>query len=129
MERLNDRLLVAERALQTLREVLNEPESDIVRDAAIKRFEYCFETVWRVAQLYLRDQHSLQRNSPKTVMRASGQVELLDEGQVELALNMANDRNLTAHTYNEALAEEIYSRLPAYARLMEEWLKKMRDAA
>ncbi len=129
MERLKERLLVAGRAVQTLREVFNEPKSQIVRDAAIQRFEYSFETVWRAAQLYLRKEHELHFNSPKSVMRGSGQVELLDAGQVELALNMAIDRNLTVHTYNEALAEEIWSRLPAYTKLLEDWLKAMRDAA
>ncbi|HML34188.1 MAG TPA: hypothetical protein PKC64_15325 [Sporomusa sphaeroides] len=34
---------------------------------------------------------------------------------------MADDRNLTVHTYNEALAVEIYSRLHAYTELLRCW--------
>ena len=64
--------------------------------------------------------------SPKSVMRGSGEVGLLGEQQVELALAMADDRNLTVHTYNEPLAEEIFKRLPAYAKLMDKWLKAMK---
>ena len=38
------------------------------------------------------------------------------------ALRMAQDRNLTVHTYHEALANEIRDRLPGHARLMAKWL-------
>jgi hypothetical protein len=38
---------------------------------------------------------------------------------------MAQDRNLTVHTYNEELADRIYSRLPGYAVLMDHWLEAM----
>ena len=39
---------------------------------------------------------------------------------------MADDRNLTVHTYDEALAEEIFKRLPGHADLMDRWLSGMR---
>jgi hypothetical protein len=32
---------------------------------------------------------------------------------------MIEDRNLSAHTYNEKLAEDIYGRLKDYLRLLE----------
>jgi len=35
---------------------------------------------------------------------------------------LAEDRNLTVHTYNEELAEALYARLPEYSRLMKAWL-------
>jgi uncharacterized protein YutE (UPF0331/DUF86 family) len=35
---------------------------------------------------------------------------------------MADDRNLTVHAYNEALAERIFSRLQAYAATMIRFL-------
>lgn len=42
-------------------------------------------------------------------------------------MQMAEDRNLTVHTYNEELAELIYSRLSAYASLMRRWLTVMTE--
>lgn len=42
MEELNRRIGIARRALSTLREVLGEPKTSIVRGAAIQRFEYSF---------------------------------------------------------------------------------------
>ena len=40
-------------------------------------------------------------------------------------MSMADDRNLTVHTYNESLAEQIYSRLQEHAAVMDEWLVSM----
>jgi len=42
-------------------------------------------------------------------------------------MDMIRDRNLTVHTYNQELADQIYSRLPAYATLIEQWLAAMPD--
>ncbi|WP_245606076.1 nucleotidyltransferase substrate binding protein [Thermus amyloliquefaciens] len=44
-----------------------------------------------------------------------------------LALTMADDRNLTVHTYNEALAQAIFARLGGYAQLMGKVLGRMSD--
>jgi len=40
---------------------------------------------------------------------------------------MVDDRNLTAHTYNEALAQAIVSCVPKYVHLMEQWLEAMME--
>ncbi len=125
MERLKERLAVAPQALETLLQVLREPKTPIVRDASIQRFEYTFEAVWKAVQLFLRTVESLEVASPKAAIRASLQVGLLTEEQSRAALRMADDRNLTVHTYNEALAEAIYSRLPAYGAVMDHWLTAM----
>ncbi len=121
MERLTERLAIARQALATLQEGLREPKNRIVRDASIQRFECTFEAVWKAGQLYLRVEERLAAGSPKAVIRASLQVGLWNEEQARAALRMADDRNLTVHTYNESLAEAIYSRLPEYASLMEQW--------
>lgn len=125
MERLKVRLAVAGRALRTFQEILREPKTSIVRDAAIQRFEYTFEALWKAVQSYLKIMESLDAGSPKSAIRSSHQVELLTEEQARCALAMADDRNLTVHTYNEVLAEKIYSNLFAYAPLMESWLTAM----
>ncbi len=54
---------------------------------------------------------------------------LLDEAAARLGLEMVRDRNLTVHTYNEALAEEIHGRLKRYLPLMDTWLDAMERAA
>jgi nucleotidyltransferase substrate binding protein (TIGR01987 family) len=122
VEELSRRLALARRALGTLREVLAEPKTTITRDAAIQRFEYSFETTWKAAQRHLRDAEGLDPGSPASVIRATHAVGLLDETAARLGLEMVRDRNLTVHTYNERLAEDIYSRLQIYLDMMESWL-------
>jgi hypothetical protein len=36
---------------------------------------------------------------------------------------MIEDRNLTVHTYEEALARQIAARVPEYARLLSSWIE------
>lgn len=128
MERVRERIAIAQGALETLRKLpLGGPVDDVVRDAAIQRFEYTFEVLWKAAQIFLREVEGLEANSPKAVIRASFRVGLLDEGQTRLALQMADDRSLTVHTYNETIAQAIFARLTSYAELMEHWLKIMKE--
>ncbi len=108
MGRVLERLAVARRALETLLQLSGrENPSPVERDAAIQRFEYTFEAFWKALQAYLREEEGLEAASPKRVFRLAGEVGLLDEEGVRLALD---DRNRTVYPYNEALARASYAR-------------------
>jgi len=126
MERLRERMLVAKRALKSLEEVAGQNAGgDIVRDAAIQRFEFTFEAVWKAAQRYLNVVEGTVEASPKGVVRASVATGLLAGEEGRLAMDMVDDRNLTVHTYNEALARRIFAGLAGYVGLMRRWLDAM----
>lgn len=128
MERLRERLSIARRALGRLEELsLEKTASDVVRDAPIQRFRYTFEAIWKAAQRFLREVEGMELGSPKSVIRAFLQVGLFNEDQARLALGMADDRNLTAHTYNETLAKTIFSRISRYVQPMHNWLAAMEE--
>jgi nucleotidyltransferase substrate binding protein (TIGR01987 family) len=129
VDELSRRLALARRALGTLREVLSVPKTAITRDAAIQRFEYSFETTWKAAQRHLRDAEGLDPGSPASVVRETHAVGLLDEAAARLGLEIVRDRNLTVHTYNERLADEIHSRLPSYLKMMESWIAAIEGRA
>jgi len=95
----------------------------VERDAAIQRFEYTCEATRKALQLGLREEEGVQAASPKGIARASRQVGLLDDAATRLALAMVDDRNQTVHTYNEAVAQAIHSRLAAYAPLLRAWIE------
>jgi len=119
-------MAVARAALATLSELVRKPDrSKVERDAAIQRFEYTFEATWKAAQLYLREVEGIEVGSPKRAARAALQVALVDEARARQLLAMVDDRNLTVHTYNEQLAEEISSRLSDHAQLLQHWLEQM----
>ena len=126
MDRLKQRMESAKRALKTLQELLESETLTIVeRDAAIQRFEYTFEALWKAGKAFLREIEGLEIGSPKGVIRGFLQIGLFTEEQTALALSMADDRNLTSHTYNEGLADQICGELDNYAELMADWLSGM----
>lgn len=122
MEKLNLLKRDASRALDTLTEILEQPRSVIVRDAAIQRFEYTFEVTWKLAKEHLRVQEGIICTSPKACFRKSFEAGLLDEAATLLALKMTDDRNRTVHTYHEGVADAIFHRLPRYRDLIKEFL-------
>ncbi|TSE18892.1 nucleotidyltransferase [Tepidimonas alkaliphilus] len=128
MDRLTRRLEVADRALATLEELAAEPFSPLLRDASIQRFEYTFEAVWKAAQAVLQQHFGVELASPKPVVRACFENGLLTEEEARQALAMVDHRNLTAHTYDEALAEAIFAALPGYRVLLRRWLQRLAQA-
>ena len=115
MDRLKQRLAQADSALRTLEELaFIESPSRIERDAATQRFEYTVEATWKAAQRTLALDYGVELASPKPVVRACAQNGLLEEAAAREAMQMIDDRNLTAHTYNEPLAIAIFSRLPPH---------------
>ena len=56
--------------LATLNQVLALEKTDIIRDATIKRFEYCFELGWKSAKILLDKKFGVEVFSPKEVFRA-----------------------------------------------------------
>lgn len=126
MERLGERLAEARRALATLEELAGREERSVVeRDAAIMRFAYTFEAVWKAARLHLYEREGLEVGSPKQAVRASRQVGLLTDDEAEAALRMADDRNLVVHVYREAVARALDTRLRRHSETLAVWLAAM----
>jgi nucleotidyltransferase substrate binding protein (TIGR01987 family) len=109
---------VAKRALGTLQEIMDEPYSVIIRDAAIQRFEYTFEAIWKLIKEYLFEMQGVMCNSPKSCFREAFKMGLVNEAESMQTLYMTDDRNMTTHTYHEDVAEEIYKELSGYYLLM-----------
>ncbi len=87
-------------------------KTEWTRDSAIQRFEFTFELAWKATASVARDQ-GLAPNSPREAFKAAFSLGWVDDEP--LWLRMLDDRNRTTHTYNEAVAEEIYARLGVYA--------------
>lgn len=127
MEKLSDRLASCQRAVSTLDEILRMPVSVVVRDASIQRFEYTFESQWKLLKKFLDEHEGVVCNSPKTCFREALKVGLLSTAETETCLAMTDDRNLTSHTYLEAIAEAIYGKLPSYLAVMKALLANIQE--
>ncbi len=79
-------------AVDRLREALQAPETSLNRDAAIQRFEFCFELAWRAIQKIAREE-GMDCSSPKGCLKLAFKTNwIAGEGSW---LAMLNDRNLT----------------------------------
>jgi nucleotidyltransferase substrate binding protein (TIGR01987 family) len=123
-ERFAERQADVRNATRRLIEAVQQPESDILRDAVIQRFEFSFELVWKTLKLYLERQGH-ECGGPRPTLKKTfteGLISTPEEGDVWL--QMLEDRNLTTHAYDEELAIRIYQHIVAsYAEL----LRKMAD--
>jgi nucleotidyltransferase substrate binding protein (TIGR01987 family) len=123
-------LQLATRALATLQELVSLGQPGLIeRDAAIQRFEYSTEACWKAAQAVLAAGFGIDAASPKGVIRACAQNGLLSEDDARSAMALIDDRNLTSHTYNEGLAQALWTRLPAHFQLLDRWLASLRSGA
>lgn len=101
-------------SLERFSEILREVKTVANRDSAIKRFELTFELAWKSAKAWAGGQGVVCR-SPRDCFAQMFRLGLLADDP--LWLRMIEDRNLSVHTYNEKLAEEIYARLKSYLPL------------
>lgn len=90
-----------------LREALSiKGESDIKRDAVIKRFEFTYELIWKLYKKIARVQ-KLDYFSPKASFQFAFKSGLIEDE--DLYLEIIDARNKTTHVYSEEEAKEIYN--------------------
>lgn len=112
-----------EKALKQLRIALAQEPGDLMRDAAIQRFEFTVELAWKAIQQKLRAEGIICR-SPKECLKEAFTFGLVQDDPAWM--RMMDDRNLTTHTYNEKTAKEIFGRLPEYLPLFEGLVQKFK---
>lgn len=125
MEKLILKLNSAQKALTALHEVLDFGDNAILRDAAIQRFEFTVEAVWKSLKLYLQEYEGIIVNSPKSVFREAFSVGLITQEETQEFLGMIEARNMTVHTYNEVLAIKIAGSIPSYHKLMNQLIGRI----
>jgi len=85
---------------------MQEDRSNV--DATIQRFEFTIELFWKSLK-YLLVEKGVDVRYPKEILQAAYAGGLIDQESAWIL--MLHDRNLTSHTYNEDLADEIYQRI------------------
>lgn len=109
-----------------LREAVAAPESSIVRDAVIQRFEFSFELVWKTLKLYLERQGHECGGPRPTLKKAFAEGLIPTAEEADGWLQMLEHRNLTSHAYDEALATLIYQNVVrAYSPLLSSMAAKL----
>ena len=119
--KLDRNLINFQKALNRFKEILQEPESTIVVDATIQRFEFTYELMWKTLKNFLEDIHGIRAVSPRQVFKEAYALSFIKAD--DLFLEMLHSRNLLAHTYNEDLANDIYRKCPSYLSAMQDVFK------
>ena len=109
-----------EKALMSLEKVLNMPKTDVTRDAAIQRFEFCVELSWKTSKKVM----GTNTSAPKQVIREMAQANYISD--VQLWFDAIDKRNITSHTYNESLAEEVFNFIKTFFPHAKELLIKLK---
>lgn len=99
------------RAVERLQEALTDsarnPESTVIRDGVIQRFEFTFELAWKSLREYMADQGADMSGVvfSKQVFKAAYAAQLIDDEQVWL--DMLTSRNITSHVYDDQQAAQV----------------------
>ena len=111
-DKVEKSLMNLNKAVKRFAEALQEPESSIVMDATIQRFEFTYELLWKTLKIFLEDIHGIRAVSPRLVFKEAFALSVVE--QEDIFLEMMQSRNLLSHTYNEEQAAEIYKKCPLY---------------
>ncbi|GAB3332438.1 nucleotidyltransferase substrate binding protein [Larkinella ripae] len=94
------------KSLTHLEAALAIEEPDFLQKAGIiQLFEMSFELSWNVMKDYLEEQGFIDVKSPRSALKKGFEIGLIADGHSWMELLI--DRNLTAHTYDEAKATEV----------------------
>ncbi|WP_319227442.1 nucleotidyltransferase substrate binding protein [Draconibacterium orientale] len=100
--------------------------SDLEKQGVIQGFEFTHELSWKVMQDFLKYQGETNLYGSKDATRLAFNRGLITNG--EGWMNMITDRNLSSHTYQEEIAEQIFNRIVNdYFELLRQFEKKMEE--
>ena len=98
--------------------------SDLEKQGIIQGFEFTHELCWKVMQDFFKDQGETTLYGSKDATRLAFNRGLITKGEVWM--NMIMDRNLTSHTYQEDISEQIFNRIVnSYFELFTQFQEKM----
>lgn len=102
------------------------PLSDLERQGLIQAFEFTHELAWNLIRDYFRYQGNTGIMGSRDAVREAFAAGLVSDG--EGWMDMIASRNRTSHTYNEAVAADIATRIIGkYTPLFELLLTRMNE--
>jgi nucleotidyltransferase substrate binding protein (TIGR01987 family) len=118
------------KAISSLSVSLKEDTSSNItlRAGLIQFFEMTFELAWKTLKDYLNELGFEEVNSPRSAIKKAFEIGLIEDGH--LWMKALEDRNLTAHTYEEETAVEVERLIrESYYPMILELQRKLTDAS
>jgi len=104
------------KAYHRLKEALSLPPTNIHQDATIQRFEFTFETSWKLMNNIVRE-NGIDVYGPKNTFRAVAKLGLIDDPSSWFLFLEA--RNYTTHIYDEKIAKWVYTTAKKFLPFVE----------
>jgi len=101
------------------RDALDQPETELVRDAAILRFELAFEVGWKYIQVLAQDEGYDVKSPRQAFQQAFSMGWITDE---VIWIDILKSRNTATHVYREKYAKALYEELESYYEAFYELL-------
>jgi len=79
------------------------PDNELIQMALIKAFEMTFELSWKTIKDYLKF-NGIDAKLPREIIKQAFASNIITDGQ--LWIDMLENRNLMAHTYDQARAQK-----------------------
>lgn len=105
------------------REDATDDELEAFVTSVIKNYELLYEVLWKYLKYYLNEKLGKDIQGSKTIFRTCLEYKLINESELLILLELVDQRNTTAHVYDEATAriicEEIMSAFIVIEKLVE----------
>jgi len=123
MDRFQERKSDFNKSLLKLKEGLNEPETEIVIDGILHRFEFTFELSWKMIKDYLEYLGiSEKTGSPREIIKLAFKHGIIKQG--DEWIDMMLSRNSLSHLYDENMSRNIYEKIKHKYIILLEQLSK-----
>ena len=107
IQKLENYCKAVERLNEALSDFAQHPDSTVIRDGVIQRFEFTFELAWKSLKEYLEDQGADMSGIvlSKQVFKAAYAAQIIHDERVWL--DMLASRNITSHVYDDKQAAQV----------------------
>lgn len=100
------------------------PLTNLEKQGLIQAFEFCHELAWNIMKDYFQFQGNVAITGSRDATREAFKMSLIQDG--DAWMEMIKSRNQTSHTYNQATADDIVTKiLNQYHHLFKEFAVKM----
>lgn len=123
-----------EKAIDSLIDVINVYNSDksntYMRDSMIQRFEYTYSLALKMIKRYFAQSafeiENIDGMTFNEMIRTANRMELL-QSNLEQWNKYREKRNMTSHTYDENIAQDVVSVIPMFKDDAEFLLKRLKE--
>lgn len=107
-------------------ENLENVVEELIKEGLIQRFEYTHELAWNVMKDYAFFQGNSTIGGSRDATREAFKLQIIQNA--DIWMDMIQSRNKTSHTYNEEIANEIFSKIISdYFQLFLNFQKTMEE--